>query len=108
MATLVLVGGRDAALDAALQQGHAVVYVAERKPLKRRRAHLIGHLQVDFDEHDEASFVQACIDAFRQHPQFADARAVIAVAERAVLPAAWLRNALQLPGNSAQSALWCR
>ncbi len=108
MATLVLVGGRDAALDAALQQGHAVFYVAERKPLKRRRAHLIGHLQVDFDEHDEASFVQACIDAFPQHPQFADARAVIAVAERAVLPAAWLRSALQLPGNSAQSALWCR
>lgn len=108
MATLVMVGARDAALEAALQQGHSVFVVGERKPLKRRRDQLAGCVQLDLDKVDEASFVQECLQAFKSQPQFAEVAAVVAVTERAVLPAAWLRDALGLHGNSPRCALRCR
>src|SRR5688572_27455437 len=55
MATLVIVGDRDAALQAALAQEHGVFVVSERKPYKRRRDRLLGSAQVDLSETDEAA-----------------------------------------------------
>lgn len=109
MAALILVGGRDAALRAARETGHAVVLVSDRKPLRKRREQLLGVVQADLDvddPHVTLPQVQEVTDLLRASEE--TPVAVVAATERAVLPAALLRSALELPGNDPDCAYLCR
>lgn len=108
MATLVLVGGRDAALEAALRMGHRVVLISDRKPLRRRRAQLVALIEVEWEASslDAPAWVGEVAEQLQRLPE--PVAAVLAATERAVLPAALLRKALNLPGNSPECAQACR
>lgn len=110
MAIIVIVGNREAALEAALQLGHQVVLVSDRKVTKKRRAALLGAIEIDFSSTTARSFAKRCVEQLRA----LDAKlveqvdAVIGVTERSVLPASWLRGHFELQGNSMQCAYLCR
>lgn len=110
MATIVIVGNRDAALEAAMQLGHEVLLVSDRKVSKKRRATLRAVIEIDFSTANQRLFIRQCIAQVRAvDPSLIDRiRAVVATTERAVLPAAWLRTHLELAGNSTQCAYLCR
>jgi biotin carboxylase len=110
MATIVIVGNRDAALRAALQLEHRVILVSDRKVPKRRLASLLAVIDADFSTANALGFAKDCIAQMRLvDPNLPEqVEAVIGVTERTVLPAAWLRSHLALAGNSAESAYLCR
>lgn len=109
MATIVVVGSRDGALSAALRLGLEVFLVSDRMPSARRQARLAGLLMTPL-ESTEPELVAAVRAALAAHGLTGSRApsAVLAATERAVLPAAWLRQALRLEGNSPTSANWCR
>lgn len=109
MATLILVGGRDAAIRAAQEAGHQVVLVSDRKPLRRRREQLLGFVEVDLSATDQRA-PTPCIREIERLAAEAGSNtdAVLAATERAVLPAAQIRRALGLSGNSPECAFACR
>jgi len=109
MATLIVVGGRDAAVRAAHAAGHHVVLVSDRKPLRRHKEQLAGFVELDFATDDS----RAWSPQFRELERLVAGAGrsidgVLAATERAVLPAAHLRKALALPGNSPECAVLCR
>lgn len=110
MATVVIVGNRDAALEAALQLGHEVVLISDRKVQKRRKTMLAGVVQADLNATNAREFTARCVAAMRNIDAALPSRinAVVGVIERAVLPAAWLRAHLHLTGNPPQSVYLCR
>ena len=109
MATLILVGGRDAALRAAQEAGHQVILVSDRKPLRRRREQLLGFVEVDLAAAEERPLNSFVRDVERLAGKAeSDVIGVLAATERAVLPAAHLRAALDVPGNSSECAYLCR
>jgi biotin carboxylase len=103
MPTVVLVGGREAAMMAAARLGCRVFLLTERMPPRQRQRTLAGVLRIDFDTSREA-FIRAAYELLGA--ELPDS--VIAVTERGVLPAAWLREALELDGNSVETAHCCR
>ncbi len=109
MATIVVVGLRDGALSAARRLGLDVFLVSERTPSSRQRAQLAGHLvtPLELSESEFVAGVRAALCARGLVESKAPA-AVLATTERSVLPAAWLRHALRLAGNTPTSAGWCR
>jgi biotin carboxylase len=109
MATLILVGGRDAAIRTAQEAGHRVVLVSDRKPLRRRREQLLGFVELDIGATDQRALAP-CVRELESIAAKArlDIDGVLAATERAVLPAAHLRKALSLAGNSPESAFLCR
>jgi biotin carboxylase len=110
MAVVVIVGVREAALDAAQQLGHQVVLVGDRKVASKRRANLLATIEADFSTSNRLAFTKHCVRSMQAVDRNLPRRveAVVGVTERAVLPAAWLRDQLGLPGTSAKSAYLCR
>lgn len=109
MATLILVGGRDAAIRTAHEAGHRVILVSDRKPLRRRREQLLGFVEIDLGVTDQRALAACARELERSAREGGRSiDAVLAATERAVLPAAHLRAALQLTGNSPQCAFLCR
>lgn len=110
MATIVIVGNRDAAVEAALELGHRVVLISDRKVGKKRCSSLLLTIETDFHPPNSRTFIRLCMARLRdfdtQLPR--EVQAVVGVTERAVLPAAWLRAHLNVPGNSAECAYLCR
>lgn len=106
MAAVVLVGARDGALAAAERLGLTSYLISETRPARIRRAHLAGLFVAPF-ERRRTAFIASVNAAFpqlaREKPQ-----AVVALTERSVLPAAWLREHWGLPGNGSKTALRCR
>ncbi len=109
MATIVVVGLREGALSAARRIGLNVFLVSDRPPSSRQRAQLAGHLvtSLELAEADFVAAARAQLTAQGLVGSKAPA-AVLAATEKAVLPAAWLRQALRLEGNTPTSAGWCR
>ncbi|MGB3545255.1 ATP-grasp domain-containing protein, partial [Rubrivirga sp.] len=97
MSVVVLVGARPGALDAAERLGLEVVVVVEQTSKTATRARCV--LEVDFGASAEAWRGVA--------DQLGEADAVVALTERAVLPASHLRTALGLRGLSVESARLC-
>lgn len=109
MATIVVVGLRDGALSAALRIGLNVFLISDRAPGSRQRAQLEGHLVTSLDLNEGAFVAAACAQLTAQGLVGPKApAAVLAATEKAVLPAAWLRQALRIGGNTPTSAGWCR
>lgn len=109
MATLIVVGGRDAAIRAAQAAGHHVILASDRKPLRRRREQLAGFVELDLATDDP----RAWSSQFRELERVVTGAGrtvdgVLAATERSVLPAAHLRKAFALAGNSPECALLCR
>lgn len=109
MATLILVGGRDAAIRAAQEAGHHVVLVSDRKPLRRRREQLLGFVDIDLAAMDHR-WLSPCLREIDRVVRAAgrEIGGVLAATERAVLPAALIRKGFELSGNSPESAFLCR
>jgi biotin carboxylase len=103
MANVLLVGGRSAAIAAAYGGGHSVFVLSERRPLRRVLQQTTRFLQLSFD-----SDRRTCITTTRELLQNTAVDAVIATTERGVLLAAWIREALGVPGNSVAAAVLCR
>ena len=101
MRTVVFVGLRSGALDAAERLGLRVVAVVETQPGPRTRARLAALVEASFDRPE--AFGAEVAEAVRR---FAPA-AVVALTERSVVPAAHLRAALGLPGLSVGAARRC-
>ena len=101
MSTVVFVGLRAGALDAAERLGLAAVAVTEATPGAGRRARLAGHVWADFGAPPAAWGVVA--RGLRAHRP----AAVVALTERSVAPAAHLRAALGLDGLSVEAARVC-
>ena len=101
MRPIVAVGLRPGFVQAAERLGRPLLAVVERAPGPKMAARLADAVVADLDGDD------------RQWDEVADrlaARApaaVVALTERAVLPAAHLRAALGLPGQSVASAVLC-
>lgn len=96
---LLLVGYRRAAFDSALALGFEVALVSERLPAKARRERATRALRADLGDESlrwRELARELCPDG---------AAAVVALTERAVLPAAELRRALGLPGVVPETAL---
>ncbi|MDT0630730.1 ATP-grasp domain-containing protein [Rubrivirga sp. S365] len=101
MTTVVLVGLRAGALDAAERLGLGAVAVTEAPPGPRRAARLAGHVQASF---------AAPPDAWRRVARSLRAHrpaAIVALTERSVLPAAHLRAVLGLDGLTVEAAHAC-
>lgn len=109
MATLILVGGRDAALAAAKAAGHRVILVSDRPPLRRQKRDLRSFVHAEFGATTEAD-VSGWIDELveRVNESSDPVKGVLATTERAVLPAAIIRRYLTLEGNSVECAHSCR
>ncbi len=98
MRTVVLVGLRSGALDAAERLGMRVVAAVETAPGPRTRQRLADAVVAPFG--DPALFARTVAAAVREHGP----EAVVALTERSVVPAAHLRAALGLPGLSVEAA----
>ena len=101
MTTVVLVGLRAGALDAAERLGLGVVAVTEAAPGPTRAARLAGSVQASFAAPPEAWASVAA--SLRPHRP----AAVVALTERSVPPAAYLRAALDLDGLRPEAAHVC-
>lgn len=101
MGALVLVGLRSGALDAAERLGLPVAAVVERAPGPRAAARLAGHVEASFDA--PAGRWAETASALRRF----EPAAVVALTERSVVPAAHLRAALGLAGQTVESAHLC-
>ncbi len=101
MRTVVLVGLRARAVDAAERLGLRVVAVVEAAPGPRARQRLADVVVAPFDRTE--AFGMGVADAVRRHAP----DAVVALTERSVVPAAHLRAALGLPGLSVETAERC-
>lgn len=95
MSTVLLVGNRRSALEAAASLGLEVVLVAERKPAS---ALADRWLECPFAEDTDWRAIAAVASEGRQ------IAAVVALTERAVVPAAELRRHLGLEGDSPEAA----
>jgi biotin carboxylase len=107
MATLVIVGARDAALEAARAAGHQVVLVSDRKPLRRRKDQILGFVRADLETCDPRGtpwLQEVVLQAHGATP----IAAVLAATERAVFAAALIRQHLQIQGNDPDCAYLCR
>ncbi|HEX2733999.1 MAG TPA: ATP-grasp domain-containing protein [Polyangiaceae bacterium] len=108
MTAVLLIGSRDGALAAAERLGLDVYLVSETKPLRQRRPRLAGLCVTSFEQRRPA-FIQTVASAF---PNLFEAgaapRAIAALTERSVIPAAWLREQLQVRGNDVDVAARCR
>lgn len=102
MATLLFVGWRAAAFEAADAMGARVFAIAETEPRKGVRPRLAGWQLADFSA-DGFSLD----DALGALP-LDELDAVVALTERSVLPAALIRERLDLPGNTPETARQCR
>ena len=101
MRTVVLVGLRSGALDAAERLGLRVVAVVEEAPGPRTRQRLADVVIAPFDPFkEEAADVGEAV-------RWYEPAAVVALTERSVVPAACLRAALGLPGLSVEAARRC-
>jgi biotin carboxylase len=80
-----------------------VFVLSERRPVKRVLEQTAAFLRLDFD-----ATRRTCVAAAKELLQQAAPDAVIATTERGVLPAAWIREALGVPGNSVNTAVLCR
>lgn len=101
MPTLVLVGLRRAAVEAAARLGARVVLVAERPPGPQTARLVSAFIEARLDA-PPASWTEL---ATRLRPHQPDA--VLALTERSVVPAAHLRAALGLAGVSVETAWRC-
>lgn len=102
MTTVLLVGRRRGALNAAAELGLEVVCVDE-KPQRRRDRELIAHFvehPLDGPEEDWEEIAHRLAD-------IGPIAAVYAGGERAVIPAAHLRHHLGLAGDSLEAAVRC-
>ena len=99
--TVVFVGLRAGALDAAERMGIDVVAVTETAPGPNRAARLAASVQVPFDAPAEA-WGEAAWSLRTHRPA-----AVVALTERSVLPAARLRAGLGLDGLQPHAAHLC-
>ena len=112
MGSVVAVGLRSGALEAAERLGCPLAAVVEASPGPRAAARLAAVVRADFDG-DPAHATARPADADRQWDEVADhvatlaPAAIVALTERAVLPAARLRAALGLPGLSVEAAHRC-
>ncbi len=97
--TVLLVGARRPAVEAATRLGLRACVLAEPGVTRTLRARAAGLAEVDFDA-GEAAIVAAARAALGG----AKPRAVVPVAERAVVPAAVVRAALEVPGQPPDDA----
>ncbi|WP_412062570.1 ATP-grasp domain-containing protein [Rubrivirga sp. IMCC45206] len=101
MSCVVLVGSRRPAVEAVRRLGLRAVLVADRAPGSRTAALVADVVETPFDA--PLSHWQALAETLRRHRP----SAVLALTERAVLPAAHLREALGLDGVSVATARRC-
>lgn len=100
MSTVVLVGLRAGALDAAERLGLEVAAVVERAPGRKTASRCATVLEVAFDDPDGLSEVASVLEG-------AAPSAVVALTERSVVPAAHIRAALGLEGLTPEAARLC-
>jgi biotin carboxylase len=103
MPTVLLVGSREAATEAACGLGCQVYLLAERKPLRRQQSKLAGFRVFSFDMPAAEAFATA-----RELLGAAIPDAIVAVTERAVAIAARLRETLGVKGHRRAVAHRCR
>ncbi len=97
--TVLLVGKRSGALQAAARLGFEVVLISRAPPARGDGGAVVQHLPVD--EADPDADWGAVADRLTGRPL----RAALALTERAVVPAALLRQRLGLPGPGPDAAL---
>ncbi|RME71786.1 MAG: ATP-grasp domain-containing protein [Planctomycetota bacterium] len=100
---VLLVGDRQGALRAAERLGWPVLLLTETAPKPSRRRRLLDWRVVDL-----AGPVQETARAGIELASGREVRAVVAVVERATLPAALVRSRLGLPGLDPETARRCR
>ena len=103
MAPVVAVGLRRGAVEAAARMGLPLVAVVDKRPGPRTEARLADVLHVDFEAPGAG---RPWGEVTGRLATLAPA-AVVALTERAVLPAAQIRAALGLPGLSPEAARRC-
>ena len=101
MGTVVLVGLRSPAVEAAARLGLRAVLVAERQPGPRTAMRVAETVKTPFDA--PGAHWHTLADRLRPHRP----EAVLALTERAVGPAAHVRAALGLDGVSVETAWRC-
>ncbi|MHC4391867.1 MAG: ATP-grasp domain-containing protein [Planctomycetota bacterium] len=100
--TVLLVGDRVGATKAAARLGLRTLLVGEKEPGEARKRKLAGWSVVDFDAAPES----VAEHALALGSEGVDA--VVALTERATLPAALVRDQLGLPGVAPATARRCR
>ena len=101
MSTVVLVGLRRPAVEAVARMGLRAVLVTDRRPGPRTGEMVAETIEASL-EAQEMYGGELSARLRRHQPD-----AVLALTERAVVPAAHLRNALGLPGVSVEAAWRC-